>query len=275
MQLKRSIATRSGSAAAVALLVGGFAGSGLLRNAIAASHEKLSTADVGRDYYLQYCAVCHGQEGRGDGEYALLLKMPPPDLTTIAERRGGDFPSLEIADIIDGRKTLRAHGTSEMPVWAERFGEERPSGQGGAAGLGGRTYVIVDYLRSIQQGVEPPPPPMEPGRTVADFGGELFAENCAACHGPEGKGDGVVGQLLETPPADLTKIAARRGGTFPTLEVAEYIDGRREVRAHGPRSMPIWGEEFGRTMSSSPGKQSSIRGEVMVYVEYLQSIQEP
>jgi len=280
MQSKRSIRKGPGFALAVGLLIGGFTASDLVRKAMADSHEKVSTSDVGRDYYLQYCAVCHGQEARGDGEYAGLLKMPPPDLTKIADRRGGEFPSLEIADIVDGRKALRAHGTSEMPVWAERFQEERPSGQGGGAALGGRTYVLVEYLRSIQPGAAPSgaeteASSAEPSRSVADIGGEFFARNCAACHGGQGKGDGYLGTLLDKPPADLTKIAARRGGTFPSLEIAEIIDGRREVRAHGPPEMPIWGEEFARTKSSSLGKQSAIRGEVMVYVEYLRSIQEP
>ena len=118
-------------------------------------------------------------------------------------------------------------------------------------------------------------PAAAPPRSVADVGGEFFAVNCAACHGEAGRGDGYLGMLLDAPPADLTKIAARRGGTFPALEIAEIIDGRREVRAHGPREMPIWGQELARSKGPALGRESAIRGEVLTYVEYLRSIQEP
>jgi putative copper export protein/mono/diheme cytochrome c family protein len=35
-------------------------------------------------------------------------------------------------------------------------------------------------------------------------GGRLFAENCTACHGSQGKGDGPAAASLDIPPADLT-----------------------------------------------------------------------
>jgi putative copper export protein/mono/diheme cytochrome c family protein len=35
-------------------------------------------------------------------------------------------------------------------------------------------------------------------------GQDLFLENCAACHGPQGRGDGPAAQSLTTKPADLT-----------------------------------------------------------------------
>jgi mono/diheme cytochrome c family protein len=40
-------------------------------------------------------------------------------------------------------------------------------------------------------------------------GKELFALNCAICHGQEGKGDGIVGAALANKPADLTSPAMR------------------------------------------------------------------
>ncbi len=246
-------------------------------HAVADSHEKTSAADVGRSYYLQYCAACHGQDARGAGEFADLMKAAPPNLTTIAERRGGTFPSLEIAEMIDGSK-VRAHGSSEMPIWGERFAEGRPSGQGGRTALRGRVMLLVEYLRGIQTDVSeivPEPAPEAPAQAVVEVGREQFEMNCAACHGLEGKGDGYVGVLLENPPADLTTIAARRGGSFPALEVAEIVDGRREIKAHGTREMPVWGDRLGEHMPPSMGKQSAVRGEVMLYVEFLRSLQAP
>ena len=44
-------------------------------------------------------------------------------------------------------------------------------------------------------------------------------------NGVTGRGDGPSATNLRTPPADLTKIAARRDGIWPMLEVMSIIDG--------------------------------------------------
>jgi mono/diheme cytochrome c family protein len=36
----------------------------------------------GKRLFAQYCATCHGDEGRGDGQNASNLNPPPPDMTT-------------------------------------------------------------------------------------------------------------------------------------------------------------------------------------------------
>ena len=38
----------------------------------------------GRHLFLHYCATCHGDEGRGDGQNASNLSPAPPDLTASA-----------------------------------------------------------------------------------------------------------------------------------------------------------------------------------------------
>lgn len=238
--------------------------------------EMTSAADLGKATYDRHCAGCHGQDGRGTGDFANLLKKAPMDLSSIAERRGGEFPSAEIAEIIDGRNTPRAHGTQEMPIWGERLGELVPSGPASDAGVRGQIYLIVEYLRSIQRGVEAKPEATAAeSEKVASVGEEQFLRNCASCHGMTGKGDGYVGKLLKTPPADLSAIAKRNGGTFPSLKVAEMIDGRQPIGAHGSREMPVWGERFAETLPAGTGHDSAVRGEVMLYVRYLHSIQEP
>ena len=35
----------------------------------------------GKRLFVHYCATCHGDEARGDGQNASNLKPPPPDLT--------------------------------------------------------------------------------------------------------------------------------------------------------------------------------------------------
>jgi mono/diheme cytochrome c family protein len=65
--------------------------------------------------YRRYCASCHGIDGRGDGPAAASLVPPPTDLT----RSQLSLP--ELMKVIDGRRTVRAHGTAAMPVWGEAF----------------------------------------------------------------------------------------------------------------------------------------------------------
>lgn len=108
---------------------------------------------------------------------------------------------------------------------------------------------------------------------LAEMGGAYFQRHCASCHGPEGRGDGAVAPVLRPPPADLTRIAARRGGEFPEGEIARFIDGRFEVTAHGTREMPIWGSAFGAEIPESSIAEEIVRGKIAMLVEYLKSIQ--
>jgi hypothetical protein len=75
----------------------------------------------GVDNYKEYCAVCHGVDAKGGGPAAPALKVPPPDLTRIAERRKGKFPTEDVMALISGNRTLPAHGSSDMPVWGSVF----------------------------------------------------------------------------------------------------------------------------------------------------------
>ena len=43
-----------------------------------------------------------------------------------------------------------------------------------------------------------------------DKGRAVFDRNCAACHGPKGKGDGPTGAMLTPKPADLASAATAR-----------------------------------------------------------------
>jgi mono/diheme cytochrome c family protein len=112
-------------------------------------------------------------------------------------------------------------------------------------------------------------------RTLAELGKPYFEAFCASCHGASGRGDGPASVALRARPADLTQIAARRGGRFPDGEIAQFIDGRFAVPAHGSREMPVWGDVFTREIARSDVAESIARGKVLVLVEYLKSIQTP
>ncbi len=48
--------------------------------------------DIGLRDYLNCCAVCHGESGKGDGPLAAQLKTTVSDLTEIQKNNGGVFP---------------------------------------------------------------------------------------------------------------------------------------------------------------------------------------
>jgi mono/diheme cytochrome c family protein len=108
---------------------------------------------------------------------------------------------------------------------------------------------------------------------VAAAGKPAFEQNCAVCHGREGKGDGPAMNLLTVKPADLTQISKRSNGAFPFWKTYRVIDGREEIKGHGSRDMPIWGAEFRSESASNPMAQTQVRGRILELVYYLQSIQ--
>lgn len=77
-----------------------------------------------------------------------------------------------------------------------------------------------------------------------------FRLYCASCHGKDAQGGGNVAQFLKVEPADLTRIE-QRYGEWPEETLYEIIDGRVEVKTHGRREMPIWGDVFQDPMSDS------------------------
>jgi mono/diheme cytochrome c family protein len=119
-------------------------------------------------------------------------------------------------------------------------------------------------------------------------GKQLYMKYCASCHGPGGKGDGVVGTMMTPKASDLTQLAKRNGGKFPFYEVMQIINGRTPTgqqenaslpglpKAHGDAAMPVWGEIFSRdelSKGTSLDLQLQATGKIMLITEYLESIQ--
>lgn len=73
-------------------------------------------AEEGAATFLDHCAGCHGATAMGDGPLASLMTTPPPDLTELAARDGGEFPLARVVQRIDGTTEVRAHG-GPMPVF--------------------------------------------------------------------------------------------------------------------------------------------------------------
>ncbi len=84
--------------------------------------------DVGKTAYEWNCAPCHGVDGKGDGL--------PSDLTALAKRNGGTFPSKRVYGIVE-ETWIGTNITRKMPIMS--FDARS------------RSSAIVEYLRRIQE----------------------------------------------------------------------------------------------------------------------------
>lgn len=84
-----------------------------------------------------------------------------------------------------------------------------------------------------------------------------------------------MGKFLTVKPANLRQLRMPGGGMFPFWEVYQKIDGQNEIRGHGARDMPVWGERF-RAQAGGGDKtaQTQAAGRILSLVFYLQHIQE-
>ncbi len=106
-------------------------------------------------------------------------------------------------------------------------------------------------------------------------GRALFESDCASCHGLTGDGGGPVAPYLAPKPPDLRRIAARRGGVFPHIEIEQIIDGRAPIASHGTRQMPVWGASFREETELNETTEAVVQSRVVLLVNYLESIQVP
>ncbi|MEJ8560087.1 c-type cytochrome [Yoonia sp. GPGPB17] len=125
-------------------------------------------------------------------------------------------------------------------------------------------YFIVLAVLGLAACVEEP----IDGRTA-------YMENCASCHGADGTGGGAAARNLAVAPPDLTTIAARNGGAFPTNQVMSTIDGL-DRGAHFSVAMPEFGAgDLGETVIvENDGLGTPVPMKLLVLTEYLQSIQQ-
>jgi mono/diheme cytochrome c family protein len=108
---------------------------------------KATSPASGPEMYTTYCAVCHGIDGKGRGPAADALKVPPPDLTMLAKKNGGTYPSDHVRNAIEGYLRLAAHGSKEMPVWGSLFWQ---MSQGHSSEVQLRVTNLNRYIESLQ-----------------------------------------------------------------------------------------------------------------------------
>ncbi|MBI4442692.1 MAG: c-type cytochrome [Acidobacteria bacterium] len=153
-----------------------------------------SLLQLGKQTYDRNCAPCHGVNGDSQGPAAYLLYPRPRDFTASRYRLVStwDFAPTD-EDLF--RTISRGMPGSAMPSWSHLTEEMR----------WGLVYYIKSFTkRPIEIGPDHQPAgptdspsgrvevPSEPPYDAAaeTRARELYAKNCANCHGPTGRGDG-------------------------------------------------------------------------------------
>jgi len=124
-----------------------FLASSLLIGLSNASAQQAKVIADGVEDFEAYCVPCHGPKGRGDGEMASILAVPPSDLTLIAEE-AGPFPFWRVYSIIAGDVEVAGHDTFQMPQFIERL--KADTGKPGYLPAHIRILLLTHYLESLQ-----------------------------------------------------------------------------------------------------------------------------
>jgi len=161
---------------------------------------------IGRAIFINRCAACHGSGGHGATGY--------PDLTDDIWHWGGT-PSRILDTIQNGRHAV-------MPAWADTL-----TAQGGATAVDDTIAYVLSLSRSDQP------------KDAAARGEKLFAGICTACHGPQGKGNQVMGA------PDLTDSYWLYGSSSASLHKT-LAEGRQGA-------MPAWKDQLGDTRTRLVG----------------------
>lgn len=104
---------------------------------------------AGAKLYKQNCAVCHGNDGTGNGPPPASSRFtePTPDLTTLTKRHNGEFPAAYVKSVLRNGVTLPDHGPAEMPVWGVMFKAITKSDE---AKVAARIADLTNYIESLQ-----------------------------------------------------------------------------------------------------------------------------
>jgi mono/diheme cytochrome c family protein len=109
-----------------------------------------------------------------------------------------------------------------------------------------------------------------------DLGKREYDNNCATCHGLDGKGNGPFVELLKRSPPDLTTMARRNGGIFPVAKAYDVVEGAGP--GHGGRDMPIWGKDYSVKaaeyyMDVPYDHEAFVRARILSLIEYVNRLQ--
>ena len=217
--------------------------------------QKAGIARRGPETYLQHCAICHGEKGRGDGKAAGLLFPKPRDFTT-GKFRFKSTPDDQLPMQDDLRRIIGGGiQRKAMPAFAEMLSEQQINDLG--------TFILSlgerAHLSTKQTPIRIPPKPLFTSELV-EFGRRVYHHaGCAACHGQSGRGDGPAADTLvdssgnPIPPADFTTgmfKAGQRAEDFyravaigvPSTPMPSYLTALDQFQIEGVNSSanPMW-----------------------------------
>lgn len=122
---------------------------------------------------------------------------------------------------------------------------------------------------AISEEAPPQAAPSEAAPEPAASGSELYLRHCAICHGLDGRGHGPLADAMKIVPADLTRVTARNGGTFPDAKISDVIRNGGGVLGHGSNAMLPWGIYFSERRNPQLAKDR-----INALVAYLKSLQQ-
>jgi mono/diheme cytochrome c family protein len=111
---------------------------------------KSTAADDGKQMYANYCAPCHGLDGRGQGPTAAALKTPPVDLTVLSKNNKGQFPGNHVVAVLKFGVENSAHGSKDMPIWGPALGKMDHGSSMSPDTQSLRIANLVKYVETLQ-----------------------------------------------------------------------------------------------------------------------------
>ena len=186
-------------------------------------------SQAGREIYATTCSVCHGEEGAGAVWGQSSLNPPPVDFTN---------------------PLVQSRLTRERMIVSVTHG--RPGTAMAAFGTQLQTEdiaAVVDYIRTDFMGIDAgltahAATQPTPGKDLAmpfgltgdpAIGRAFYLQNCTACHGARGDGNGPRAYFIFPKPRNFLHPAARAGFNRPKLyrAIKDGVVGRE---------MPAWGK---------------------------------
>ncbi len=117
-----------------------------LAASVCANAEEVATSASGAEVYQQYCALCHGIDGRGLGPVTEKTTRPAADLTQIAKRNGGQFSASAVSKKIVEGGGIAEHAASRMPAWGKLFAAGADPERAGAT-----VAAVTTYIAGLQE----------------------------------------------------------------------------------------------------------------------------
>jgi mono/diheme cytochrome c family protein len=104
----------------------------------------------GKQMYTDYCAPCHGSDGKGNGPAAPAMKTAPTNLALLAKNSGGKYPAAHVAAVLSFGSERPAHGSKDMPVWGQLFQSLNWSSSTKQVEAQQRINSLNSYLEALQ-----------------------------------------------------------------------------------------------------------------------------